>query len=109
MPGRPLPDGAGRGVTRRGTIKWALTAAQTAVAGLAAAAMAGRAHAAGSPAARPTRGSGRIHLTVSVAFQGAGNYQGTMQQIVDAYLARHWLPSHPGVELTTIAGMGCNG
>jgi ABC-type glycerol-3-phosphate transport system substrate-binding protein len=59
--------------------------------------------------AQPVRQNGKVHLVVSVAYQGAGTYQGTMQQIVDEYLAVHWLAKHPGVTLTTIAGMGCNG
>lgn len=60
-------------------------------------------------AAKPQRAAGRIRLVVSVAYQGAGTFQGTMQHIVDSYIAAHWLPSHPGVEVRTIAGMGCNG
>lgn len=63
----------------------------------------------GAAFAAPRTAHGAIHLTVSVAYQGSGTYQGTMQKIVEEYLATHWLNTHPGVKLTTISGMGCNG
>jgi ABC-type glycerol-3-phosphate transport system substrate-binding protein len=94
-----------RGWTRRRLIGGALSLGGVA-AGMA---LAGSTTLAAGRAARPAASGGKIRLTVSIAYQGNGTYQGTMQHIVDDYLAKHWLPSHPGVELTTISGMGCNG
>jgi hypothetical protein len=60
-------------------------------------------------AARAATAHGKVHLIVGIPYQGNATFQGIPQTLVDEYIARHWLPKHPGVEVTTIAGMGCNG
>jgi ABC-type glycerol-3-phosphate transport system substrate-binding protein len=63
----------------------------------------------GAEAAAPASQHGQIHLLVSVAYQGGEQFPGTMQKIVDEYIAQNWTAKHPGVSVTTMAGTGCNG
>lgn len=96
------------GWTRRRVLTWAAAAggAIAAAGGLAGCA-GGAAQSATGPAPQTTPVT--TTLIVSIGFQGAGNYQGTMQKIIDEYISMHWLPTHPGVAVKTVAGSGSNG
>ena len=65
--------------------------------------------AAGPRGASATRGSGKVKLVMEVSWQGGVNYAGTVQQLTEAFLNKHWTSQHPGVELTTYAGPASNG
>jgi ABC-type glycerol-3-phosphate transport system substrate-binding protein len=78
--------------------------------GLAAAASIGgcaKVHA--SPTAAPSPASPTTVLLASIPFQGNGNYPGTMQQLMDEFIAQNFTAKHPGVVVKTQAGSGANG
>jgi ABC-type glycerol-3-phosphate transport system substrate-binding protein len=92
---------SGNAVTRRGLVRSAAgCAGLCAMQGLLLPA---------ARAASPAPQHGVIQLVVSVAYQGSTTFQGTMQEIVDRYIEANWTSRHPGVRVTTISGMGCNG
>lgn len=90
----------GDGWSRRRLLRLGMASAAAAVAGAGLSA---------ATSAQSSRADTKIHLVVSIAYQGAGVYQGVPQQLVDEYIAAHWTSKHPGVTVTTVAGMGCNG
>ena len=62
-----------------------------------------------SPAAKPTSSPPATVLLASIPFQGNGNYQGTMQQLMEEFIAQNFSAKHPGVVVKTQAGSGANG
>ena len=78
--------------------------------GLAAAAgIAGCSTVRASPAAKPISSPPATVLLASIPFQGNGNYQGTMQQLMEEFIAQNFTAKHPGVVVKTQAGSGANG
>ncbi len=96
-------------IARRGLVGGALVAGAVGVAGCSVSG--GARHSGGTPvrAATPTAQNATTKLLVSVGYQGSSQFPGTMQALVDAYIARYWTSKHPGVSVTTTAGGGSNG
>ena len=86
-----------------------LLSAGLALGGLAAAASVGGGVVRASPAASPSPASPTTVLLASIPFQGNGNFQGTMQQLMDEFIAQNFTAKHRGVVVKTQAGSGANG
>jgi len=97
----------GASMTRRWTIGYACRAVAATAAGAVLSACAQGQSA--QTAASTTSTGAKVKLTVSVPFQGNGNYQGTMQKLTEEYINANWTAKNPGVEITTVAGSGSNG
>ena len=92
------------GISRRELLQGTAWAAGGLLSAGALAGCAGR-----TASAQPTVAAPSTILLASIPFQGNGNYQGTMQQLMEEYIAQNWTASHPGVEVKTIAGSAANG
>ncbi len=109
MKGRSTLLGSGFGAGRRFGRR-TLFSTGLAVGGLAAAAgVAGCAQVRPTAAARPSPSPPTTVLLASIPFQGNGNYQGTMQQLMEEFIDENWTAKHPGVVVKTQAGSGANG
>ena len=96
-------------IARRRLVGGALVASAVGVAGCSVSGGAGHGGSAPPKAATPTTQNGATKLLVAVGYQGGSQFPGTMQALVDAYIARYWTSKHPGVSVTTTAGGGSNG
>ena len=105
---RALQNLATARIARRSLVGGALVASAVGVAGCAVPGGT-RQHGSGTPSAAPVAQNVKTKLLVAVGYQGSSRFPGTMQALVDAYIARYWTSKHPGVSVTTTAGGGSNG